>query len=311
MKRLLHFKYFFYASILLAAIFLYANGYFQPVEIASWPWLVASFLALIGGFGVLAWVWLRLLLRGGLAATYADAFISTNLTAMAKYVPGKVMLLHGVTAWLHDRRGLSRKQSGAVFVMYNLLYVAAGVLIGALLLPGLDDQMQLWYALALGVVALGFVLLNPLLHLGGRLLDRIRGTSSGSELTRVNVGLSAVLGIMLVWGLWGGGMALLIAALHGSFPPWSVMFAYPLSVGLGTLAIFAPGGIGVRESVLGFWLVQLGYEPAFAATVSAVSRLWFLSGEVTGLLIAMGWDRRLKKQRVNHSAGVDQSAEAS
>ncbi len=297
MKRFLRFEYVFYASMVLAAVLLYRKGYFEPVQIVSWGWLGGSVLCLLAGFAVLAWVWQRLLRRSGLPATYADAFISTNLTALAKYVPGKVLLLHGVTAWLHDRRGMSRKQSGAVFVMYNLLYMAAGVLIGALLLPGLNEEMQLWYALALGVVALGFVLLNPLLQLGGRWLDRIKGNAAGSALSKVTLDVAGVLGIALVWICWGGGIALLIAALQGAFPPWSVMFAYPLSVGLGTLAIFAPGGIGVRESVLGFWLIQLGYAPEFAATVSAVSRLWFLAGEGSGLVVAMVWDQRLKRRK--------------
>jgi hypothetical protein len=297
-KKLLQFKYVFYASLLLAAVFLYRGGYFQPVAVQHGGWLALSVVLLLAGLGVLAWAWQRMLRSSGLTINYADAFVSTNLVALAKYVPGKVMLLHGVTAWLHDRRHLSRKQVGATFVLFNLLYIATGMLVGAMLLPSLDAQMMRWYGLAGLVAVLCLVFFNQLIKWGLGLLGRILKRPDLQEMSDVRLDAAAVAAAILVWLLWGVGMLLLIGALRGELPPWSVVFAYPLSVSLGAAAIFAPGGMGVRESILGFWLVQTGYETAFATTVSAVSRLWFLAGELTAFGVAIIWDRRLRRREL-------------
>ena len=61
---------------------------------------------------------------------------------------------------------------------------------------------------------------------------------------------------------------------------------FPISVVYGVLAIIVPGGIGVRESILSGFLIALKVDPKLAVTISALSRLWFISGEVFIFLLA-------------------------
>jgi uncharacterized membrane protein YbhN (UPF0104 family) len=55
----------------------------------------------------------------------------------------------------------------------------------------------------------------------------------------------------------------------------------------GILAIFLPGGIGVREGIMTAYLSALGIELELAITIATLSRLWFITGEVFIFLMAL------------------------
>jgi hypothetical protein len=62
--------------------------------------------------------------------------------------------------------------------------------------------------------------------------------------------------------------------------------AYAFSLNIGFLAIFTPGGIGVREGVLVFLLSSIFPLPV-STLISLLSRLWMTLGEVLCFFIAM------------------------
>jgi uncharacterized membrane protein YbhN (UPF0104 family) len=72
--------------------------------------------------------------------------------------------------------------------------------------------------------------------------------------------------------------------------PWSqylsLTAAFAFSYTLGFLAIFVPGGLGVREGIL--ILLLSHYFPLPVATlISLFSRLWMTAVEVFGLLVSL------------------------
>ena len=64
-------------------------------------------------------------------------------------------------------------------------------------------------------------------------------------------------------------------------------FIIPLSVILGVLALFTPGGIGVREGALTFLLFDYGLGYSDSITLSVASRVWSLFGEL--FIFILGW----------------------
>jgi len=55
----------------------------------------------------------------------------------------------------------------------------------------------------------------------------------------------------------------------------------------GVAALFAPGGIGVREGVLGYFLASINWSSSEIISLTVTTRIWFLIGEVLFFLSAL------------------------
>ncbi|MEX0778950.1 MAG: hypothetical protein WD037_04400 [Balneolales bacterium] len=88
--------------------------------------------------------------------------------------------------------------------------------------------------------------------------------------------------------LWSAGFYFLILSLTDTPVSPSAGLSYALATNIGIMAIFAPGGLGVREAIIVGYLTFTGVSFAEATTISLASRLWFLVGEaflfVAGLI---------------------------
>ncbi len=290
MKRLLSFQTFLYVGLLFLLIYLIREGQFAAVRVHRWPSLLLSLLFLFGGFGVLSAAWQRCLMQSQ-AVPFRDAFNSLNLGSIGKYIPGKVAILHGITAYLSERRQLGRKQTGLLFLQFHLVYILTGFLAGTGLLALLNVQQRGWYALWAGLLLIFFLGFRPIMQWGFRLLARLsdRFVLDG-PLPRFS---PAAAGMLLgVWLLWGLGFHGLTLALSPVSPGWSNVFSFPFAAAAGNLVIIAPGGLGVREGLLSFVLQGQGVSQEIAHSLSLASRMWFLLGELSTFLLALLWMRR-------------------
>jgi uncharacterized membrane protein YbhN (UPF0104 family) len=89
------------------------------------------------------------------------------------------------------------------------------------------------------------------------------------------------------WMFFSASFYFLVASLTNEGVPFHISFGYPLAGTLGLIAFFAPGGLGVRESILVGFFKLAGYEIAIATTISITSRLWYLFGEFFIFLLAI------------------------
>ncbi|MEX0928342.1 MAG: hypothetical protein WD266_08950 [Balneolales bacterium] len=80
--------------------------------------------------------------------------------------------------------------------------------------------------------------------------------------------------------MWSAGFYFLILSLTDSPVSPTAGLSFALATNIGIIAIFAPGGLGVREAVIVGYLNYIGLSLAEATTISIASRLWFLAGEV-------------------------------
>ena len=84
---------------------------------------------------------------------------------------------------------------------------------------------------------------------------------------------------MLSWFFWSLGFYFLVCSVTGKPETLSLLAVFPLSATLGILAIFAPGGIGVREGIMVLMLISSGISETDSITIAAFQRLWFILGE--------------------------------
>ncbi|MGH2394425.1 MAG: hypothetical protein ACRDGH_13230, partial [Candidatus Limnocylindria bacterium] len=133
--------------------------------------------------------------------------------------------------------------------------------------------------------ALTVLLLTPLFDHAYRLGLRLSGRGEAHVRIPVKTRLAMILGYLAAWVVFGLGFALFVRAVadpaSGSIP--SLMGICAAGYLAGWVAVFVPGGLGVREGVYALLLAEVLPGPV-AAAVAILSRLWLTGIE---LLVAM------------------------
>lgn len=256
----------------------------QPIEWRfSIAWMTASVLVVFASYGVLIEAWRRVVLSMGERLTFFIAARIWFLASLGKYVPGKVWAVAGA-AVLAQRAGIDPATAVAGALVLQALAVASGATVVAVtareVLPAVGQGAV---PIAAALVALSIA---GVAMLGSQsFLDRI-----GGLLPRSWPRLRAVPRAMLVTAFvanviaWTGyGVALLLLS-RGLLP--DVALSLPRAVGVftcsylvGFIALFAPGGLGPRESVFLLMLAgDIGLKPA--AALALASRLLLTGTEV-------------------------------
>jgi len=238
-------------------------------EIASyhfdvrWPLMGLGFLAMCAAYGVMLLVWLRLSRTLGLTAPAALAARAWLVSQLGKYVPGKVTLL---LVRLDIYRGHSgRKVSVATLVEYIVSLAASCVLILlAVALASQDLPAYVRWGAAAGGVAAFLVLWPPLLRRWANRILCLLQREPLSQFPAYGALLRYVGAYLIVGLLYGLSLYAVLASLApvqtGNFLILTGIYEAAGLVGIA--AVFAPGGIGVREGVLMLVLPLFVARPA-------------------------------------------------
>lgn len=242
-------------------------------------------------------IWHRLLgtLPGqAQALSFADAFVVLNVTAVGKYLPGKVWG-YAWQAFLFDQRGVSPRASLWTHAVVTVAALASGaVLGGATAAAGRLGMAVVLVSVAAGLVFLGLVPLHERLALVERVESRL-GINLSYAKCDLRQWSRTVLGYCGVWALYGGG-GILLAAVIGpglGFPEAARVFAsLCLSWIVGTAAVVAPAGLGVREAAMA---LALGKAPgSLALALPILIRLLLMIAEfaLQAIALVLLWCRR-------------------
>jgi hypothetical protein len=188
---------------------------------------------------------------------------------LGKYVPGKVAAI-AAAVFLLRRFGVAGRIALSVVLVLDGLAVLAGLVIGArlLLLPGFGDWIPGGMTLYLVVVVAGLVCVHPAIY--SRLLDRVLRLLGRSPLpkrpTLREYGLPALTAV-LQWVFSGTGLWLMSRSLTSvPLSDWPMFVSVAaLAMTVSYLALFAPGGIGVREGIF-----MLGLQPLIGGGNAAI-----------------------------------------
>lgn len=274
------------AVLVLAFLVRYVAVHWEGITGHRWslrPGRLAagSALALLA-YSIFVLLWKRLLAVFGSPLSLVDAHRIWYFGNLGRYVPGKVLQLAG-TAYLARTKGVSPVLAVAASLVSQLFVLAAGGVVAAVLLPSAAGGEAAGIR-ALGVAAgaaFALLVLTPLfgrVHRLGLRLAR-RGEHWAPVRWRERAWLFA--GAILAWGALGSGFYFFLSSItplpDGSL--WPVAGICAAGYLAGWLAVFVPGGIGVREGVYALLLAQLVPGPV-AAAAAILARLWLTLLEI-------------------------------
>ena len=246
-------------------------------------WAIGRSCALVLlSYLVLIQTWRQTVNAWGEHLSFADASRIWFMSNLAKYIPGKVWAIAAMGTLAQDA-GVSPVAAMGSSLVVQLVNVVTGF--GVFAVFG-AQVLKLPGGTTVGIIALAVLLLfTPwLVPAGVRLLNRF----GKRQFTEPHLPARAIwwagAGTALAWIMYGVAFQWFAAGISqgataGTTGDWIAVFVG--SYLLGFVAIFAPGGIGVREFSMKVALEQSGLAVgALANLLMLASRLWLTVLEV-------------------------------
>ncbi len=295
---------------LIKSVFVLALLYFVGRQIAgNWDdlvthdwtfdarWFILSAVAHLVTLAMFSKVWCMLVGGFGYQVPLKYGFKISYITNLGRYIPGKIWPVFGMVYYAKqvDISEEAAVTSWIVAQMFALPAAFLASLIGIILYPQMMFA-ELSTALRLGVfmLALGTFVVSILLVVAPArslsLLNIILKKINRQTLEfRISSGmaLKVYLGYFVSWVAYGLSFWLF---LHSILPDPKIGLAeaataFILAYQLGYVALFAPGGIGIRELILTGVLTP--YVGPISAGVAVAARFWNLAVEISAALIAL------------------------
>lgn len=292
------FRYIFYASLVFLVIALIRADYLVLPRIYHPGKLILSLGILFAGFFLNAYSWTRMLKEGGLAVSGSDGITSAGLSVFAKYIPGKFWVVMGRAEFLANRYQLSRKDLGSYSFDAQFVALWVALLLGTIGMISVKRLDLYGLSVLLLFIFLSLIIFTSFFH---RILSLVYFRLTKKELAFHRLTFQKTLRVigwyLLNWGSWCVSFYFLAGSLSDSELPFHIAFAFGLAGSIGILAVFAPGGLGVREGILTGFLTIAGLDLPLATTIAVASRLWFMTGELFIFFLALILEKRHASSR--------------
>ncbi len=236
-----------------------------------------------------SFAWQRTLRLLGADMGYWQSFRIIAISLFGKYLPGKVWAIGG-RIYLAKQRGVGEAESSTALLIETVSLSFAAFAIFFISLGFYRPHTlptNIYWSLLL--VPIGLLLIHPkILTMILRILARLTKRS----ITIPKFGYTDLLKIYLyylvLWIIHSMGFYFLTISI---FPAsyqliLPLIGAYSISWILGFLVLISPGGLGVREGLLAFFLKFVIPTP-IAALMAIVSRIWVTIGEILFLIISL------------------------
>lgn len=268
-----------------------------PIILKPVPLLAASLLTVLTWL-LLVRTWSRSLRWWGDSLPLGPAIRIWFVTNLSRFVPGAIWQFAHVSAEALSARISPVAATGAI-LFQQLVLLGTGVALTVSLASALPMSVlgTTDPAVALGLASLGVVAVIILLPILAPTLERwtcrllrreVRWPMpTRGELTRY-VGTLVLPWLAYGVAFWLFGRALLGDAAPGLLPAAAVFIG---SYVAGIIAVFAPGGLGVREAAMVVLLSPIT-GPAPALLLAIASRLWLVALEIFTALGVLLWHRR-------------------
>jgi len=256
----------------------------------TWSSLAVSFLMLFGFFFLRVYIWRVMLGNMGVSIKFLRCIKISFLGSMGKYLPGKVWMVLG-KVYLSGQEGIAKPTALASVVLEVVLELTASIVFFLLFLSTSTKQQvlseNLIYILSLVMVA-GLLFLHPRLFytITNWVLRRMK-----QETINASIGYRGMLHLFALYCVLvlvqGVAFYFFVNAICYVSP--RAIFGLSASVAIagavGTLSVFTPSGLGVREGVLALLLANYVVTPV-AVLLSLLARLWITLGELICALFA-------------------------
>jgi uncharacterized membrane protein YbhN (UPF0104 family) len=291
-------QWLFAAAIVWAAVRALQGQWSQAANrlaavSVGWSWVLAATVVVFLTYLLLIEMWRKILIGWNAFVPFGAAARIWFASNLGKYLPGKIWSIAAMTVMVRQYNVSPIAATGSS-VIIQLVTIATGI--GVALITGTKAVDQPAVAIGLGVILIGSLALLPVVL---PRLGTIAASLTGKEITIVPLPASsiwlAIARSLVSWIAYGIAFRMFVVAILGSASgaTFSYIAVYAASYIIGFLALFAPGGVVVRESALVAGMVRLGLanQPdAFAVAIA--SRLWLTVVELVPGFIALGFARR-------------------
>jgi len=275
-----YFKLYVYISLIFLVVTLYLADYLVVPKIVSLSSLIICCILLFLGFIFDGIAWTKILREYNYKTSYSVGIASSGRSIFGKYIPGKLWTILGRAGYVAKRYGYSAKELSFISLDAQFISIWVALVIGSVGLIVLDGFTIYGLGISLMFVGLTLAIFTNIFHRGLSKLIRLL-VKKDLDIPRLNF-LKAVKVIpwfFLIWLFWSLSFYFLIKTVSKEDVVLITGSGFALAGSLGIVAVIAPGGIGVREGFLTFFLTLAGFNIELAASISVVSRLWFLIGE--------------------------------
>jgi len=255
----------------------------------EWSYIVAASGIMLAAYALLIQLWRGMLASVGSPVPYGEAARVWLASSLGRYVPGKVWQLGALSVML-QRHGIPALTSTTVALLNVLINTVVGFLVAFAAGAG-AARVPTAAVVAIAALAAALVLAPALLPPLATVAARITHHSLAVLHVPARTIWVNAAGSALQWVMYGVAFQLFTRGLLGRAPgPLSAYVAtFSLSYLIGFVALFAPGGIVVRELALAQSLVAAGLATVPQAAVLALtSRLWLTVLELGTGFAALG-----------------------
>ena len=237
--------------------------------------LVLSFCALIVYFIIYSKSWQAIMQALGAPITFPQSTWMIATTQIGKYLPGKVWYIVG-RVYVGKKANLEGKKLTISMVLeLGLVYITGGIIFAfTTLIAG--EYETIWLIITILLTIAAIIILHPRIlgYVSNFFLRIMKKPEIQLTLTYKQIAQISV----YFFGIWIAqiiGFYLLISAIFpvSFFGIFKVASAYALAWMSGSVAVFAPAGLGVREGMMTLLLSSILPTP-LAIAISFIARIW-------------------------------------
>ncbi len=259
----------------------------------GWVWVAAATAIVFLTYLLLIETWRRILTGWEAHLPFRVASRIWFVSNLGKYLPGKIWSIAAMSVMAREH-AVSPMAAAGSSILIQLVTVATGIAL--VLVTGIRAVDQPAVAVIIGVVlVVGIASIPVILPRFARAAGSLVGKQIEIPPLPASTLWLSVVRSLASWIAYGIAFQLFVRGVLGSAAgaTSSYIAVYAASYIIGFLALFAPGGVVVRESALVAGMVRLGLagQPdAFAVAVA--SRLWLTIVELLPGFIYMALARR-------------------
>lgn len=281
------FNYFVYVSIIFLIIALLKGNYLTVPIVYNYYYLAFSIIFVCLGFLFDAFSWYKILIHSGIKEVkYDKAIISMGLSIFGKYIPGKVWLIIGRSAYISNKYNYLERETSVISLNGQFISTWIGLMIGIIGLFFIGSKFYLVEISLFLWIILTILIFTELFH---KIFMKLFEKIFKKTLRIPQLNLLAVLRVspwfLLTWIFWCLGFHFLTYSLSSQPVSLYTGLSFAIAGTLGLIAVI-PGGLGIREGILVTLLIMAGLDQKNAITLSVSSRLWFLLGETFIFIMA-------------------------
>lgn len=278
-------KWLWLAFVLVAATYYFYRNREQVTnlitELSAWRIFFSLVLLLIGKLFIVLLVQLSVNAEGW-HPRYIEILGVYGLSSLGKYIPGGIWHFVGRFG-VYKLNGLSAKATTRALIMENLWLLGSAVatgVIGVFLtrfdlvanLINIPDTMLLAILFTLSALTLWIALLT--------IIHKVMNKHVAEPLP--NVFLVAGIGLLL-WTFIGGSFFVMFQDYPALTAPLFIG-GYAVSWAVGYVAVFAPGGLGIREAVLAFVFSNIASVDLIAVYAAMNRIIWVVAELIFGFV---------------------------